>query len=154
MTTKGERITVRYRNRRGMYIISDPERSNIVVIGKLWKGVVFRAEKLLDIIAGGSVATGGVAPLSVRIGFALRHGTRTCPSVGVKFRVRSTRSIGVRTTAKRLSSSMLTTRVRPPRRTGLACIPRMATSGLWTLCARALTRSGMNSACVPTTGTT
>ena len=43
-------VTVRYRNRQGMYIISDPPRSNVIVIGKRWHSVMTLAEDFLGVI--------------------------------------------------------------------------------------------------------
>ena len=47
---KLEPVTVRYRSRMGWYIISDPERSNIVVVGLVWSDVVRRCSQFLDIL--------------------------------------------------------------------------------------------------------
>lgn len=43
-------ITVQYRNRNGMYIVSDPAHSNVVLVGRLWTSVVARAMTLWGII--------------------------------------------------------------------------------------------------------
>lgn len=43
-----EPSTLQIRQRKGIYIVSDPVRSNVVVVGRLWKSVTVRAEKLLE----------------------------------------------------------------------------------------------------------
>ena len=111
-------------------------------------------KKSLDITDGGLVGTCGVAPRSVRIGSVLRHGSRTYLCAVARYLARRLKLIGVRTMESGWSFSMLTIRARPRRATDCADIPRTVTFGLWTLCARASTRFGTNSACVPTTGTT
>jgi hypothetical protein len=41
---------VQYRNRHGMYVISDPPQSNVVVIGNRWPSVMTRAEDFLGVL--------------------------------------------------------------------------------------------------------
>jgi len=48
--TKRKTNTVLMRQRKGSYVIEDPNHSRVVVIGKLWKSVVARAEKIFNII--------------------------------------------------------------------------------------------------------
>jgi len=45
-----EPAKLNFRNRKGMYIVSDPKHSNIVVIGKKWAGVVKRVDRFLKVI--------------------------------------------------------------------------------------------------------
>jgi len=48
--TKRKDNTVLMRQRKGSYIIEDPSHSSVVVVGKLWKTVVAKAEKIFNII--------------------------------------------------------------------------------------------------------
>jgi len=43
-------IGVTYRQKKGTYILEDKKHSNVIVISKLWKSAVARAEKIFNTI--------------------------------------------------------------------------------------------------------
>jgi hypothetical protein len=45
-----EPVEVQYRNVRGVYCVSDFARSNVIIVGTVWRDVVKRADQLLDIV--------------------------------------------------------------------------------------------------------
>lgn len=51
---------VTYRQLKGTYIIEDKTHSNVVVISKLWKSAVERAEKIFNVILPKGPPPGGM----------------------------------------------------------------------------------------------
>ena len=59
MSRKRKHTGVTYRQVKGTYVIEDRSHSNIVIISRVWKIVVARAEKILNVVLPKGPPSGG-----------------------------------------------------------------------------------------------
>jgi len=50
MTDALQHVSVRYRRRKGFYVVSEPERSNVIVISRFWHRTRALVDQYLGII--------------------------------------------------------------------------------------------------------
>jgi len=59
MGRKRKHTSVAYRQVKGTYVIEDRSHSNVVIISRVWKIAVARAEKILNVVLPKGPPTGG-----------------------------------------------------------------------------------------------
>ena len=58
MTEELDPVQVKYGRVKGVHFVSDPSRSNIIVVGTAWRSVVQRADEHLDLVLPAKIPKG------------------------------------------------------------------------------------------------